>query len=318
MDNPSLSQLDSKPIELNDNEVIALSCVRNEGLRLPFFLDYHRNLGVDRFIFVDNASTDGSESFLLAQEDVHVFSTDASYAQSRCGVDWINELLEIYGIGRWVLTLDADELLVYPWCETIGLRELTDFLDLIRSDALVTFLLDMYSEKSISESKYERGRPFLETCRYFDGDSYHEKDVAGIPIRGGPRHRLFWDGRGRQKPSPVLKKTPLVKWRKGLEYEASTHVIRGVNVAPVTGVLQHFKFFSDFCATVARESERKEHWDGAAQYSAYWEVLKKDAHLTAMYENSLSYENSVQLVELGLLKCTSEYEQFVRTRNGDP
>jgi hypothetical protein len=47
-----------------------------------------------------------------------------------------------------VLTLDADELLVYPMSERVGLHRLTRFLDQVQAEGLVTFMLDMYSRRS--------------------------------------------------------------------------------------------------------------------------------------------------------------------------
>ncbi|MGR9098973.1 MAG: glycosyltransferase family 2 protein [Gammaproteobacteria bacterium] len=309
-----MKKLDDHPIEIKEREILVCSCVRNERLRLPYFLKYHRNLGVDRFLFIDNASTDGTAEYLLSEENVHIFYTAESYAESRCGIDWINHLLSRFGVGHWVLTLDADELIVFPYSETIGLKTLVEYLEKVEADGLVTFLLDMYSDKSIQETHYEPGQTFTAVCRYFDADSYIQFDENAIPVRGGPRHRLFWQGRDRLKPSPVLKKIPLVKWREGLFYEASTHVISNVRTAPVTGILQHFKLFSDFYPRARVESQRKEHWDNAAQYDCYWDVLRKYPALTPIYEGSRRYENSLQFVGLGLMRMPDDYTAFLANR----
>ena len=144
-----MKRLDSNDISCNDSDIILFCCIRNELLRLPYFIKYHRKLGVDRFIFVDNASSDGSVDYLLSLNNVHVFYTDQSYADSRCGVDWLNELLNRYGTDHWVLTLDADELFVYPKCESINLHHLSRYLEAEKSQAVLTFMLDMYSDRSI-------------------------------------------------------------------------------------------------------------------------------------------------------------------------
>lgn len=308
----SLDRLDNRPINLDSDEILCFSCVRNESLRLPYFLKYHRALGVDRFLFVDNGSNDGTVDFLLSLNDAHVFYTQESYAASKCGVVWLNELLNRFGKGHWTLTLDPDELLVYPYCEKVGLRHLTSFLNQTHAQGLETFLLDMYSDKAIKDTLYKRGEPFGMHCEFFDRHGYHERDPNGIPIRGGPRHRLFWEGRERKKPSPVLKKVPLVKWREGLEFEASTHVIRNLHLASITGVLQHYKLFSDFYTYTKQETARKEHWDAAAQYESYWRVLRDTPNLNAMHEGSIKYRDSAQLVELGLIKSPEEFEQFAK------
>lgn len=312
----ALTRLDKRPIRVKPNEIIAFACVRNEFLRLPYFLDYHRSLGVNRFIFVDNNSSDETVSFLLSQPDIHVYYTEDSYAAARCGIDWLNELLTTHGRGHWTLTLDADELLIYPMCEDINLRQLTHFLDQGKAQGLATFLLDMYSDKPIRRTIYERGMPFQNLSPFFDADTYHQRNKNGLPVRGGPRHRLFWEGRIRENPSPVLTKIPLVKWREGLEFEASTHVIRNLRLSPLTGVLQHYKFFSDFYTSAEEEVARKEHWDAAAQYESYWRVLGKNPNLSALYDGSIKYEDSSQLVKLNLMKLSKEFEQFVAVLAG--
>ena len=306
-----MERIDNNNIALSPSEILLFCCIRNELLRLPFFLDYYRNLGVARFFFVDNASSDETRAFLLQQGDVHLFFTKESYASSRCGVDWLNKLLSAYGANHWTLTVDADELLVFPGCEDYGLALLIDFLDELNCHALSTFLLDMYSDLPIKRTVYRSGFPFHETCPYFDADTYHERDDHNLPVRGGPRHRLFWQGRHRKKPSPVLKKIPLVKWRKQLAYQASTHILSNVTLAPVTGVLQHYKFFSDFFDLAKDEVGRKEHWDNAAQYDSYWDVLRTTPDLNAHFTGSVQYVDSMQLVSLGLIHCPQSYIHFM-------
>lgn len=306
-----MRRIDNNNIDIKESEIIAFSCVRNELLRLPYFLEYHRELGVDRFIFIDNGSTDGTKDYLLSQNDTSVFYTDESYAGSNCGMDWLNQLIPEFGTNHWILTLEPDELLIYPRCESINLQQLTKYLDLVEAQAMKTFLIDMYSDKAISDTCYKTGEPFLNFCKYFDSNSYYEYDDNNIPTRGGPRDRLFWQGYNREKRSPYLINVPLVKWRKDLKYECGTHIISNVVVAQLIGGKQHFKFFSDFYTYAEAETQRKEHWDNATQYESYWDVLSKNTHLSGIYNGSLKYEDSMQLVELGMMNLPESYTRFI-------
>ena len=48
-----------------DPDAILLFCtLRNEDQRLPYFLKYYRDLGIDHFLMVDNNSDDGGAEFL--------------------------------------------------------------------------------------------------------------------------------------------------------------------------------------------------------------------------------------------------------------
>lgn len=300
-----LEQLDQRNPAAQSGEILLFSCVRNELPRLPYFLDYYRDLGVDRFVIIDNDSADESTGFLMTQPDTHVFHTAASYAGSHYGVHWVNALTDRLAAGHWVAVADADELLVYPYCEHMRLGELTADLDAIGRTALLTFLLDMYAGKPIRDTLYVPGTPFLDTCPYFDSDSYTRPRWGfrrKVPARGGARRRLFWkEGAEFRGKPPYLPKVPLVRWTDGLAYEASTHKIEGVRLAPITGALLHFKMFSDFAENVRIEVERNEQWDSAAQYSVYAHSLAAEPNLNPMYEGSVRYLNSTQLIDLGLM-----------------
>lgn len=300
-----LTRLRQNVPAIRAGEILLFACVRDEVLRLPYFLDYYRALGVSRFIVVDNDSSDGTGSLLLSQPDVDLFHTANAYSGSHYGVHWLNGLLRVFGRGHWVLVVDADELLVYPDCESVSLPQFANRLEASGSDALLTFLLDMYSAGPIREARYAPGDPFLATCPYFDLDSYtpgSEGIRARIPERGGPRRRLFWPpGREHRGKPPVLAKIPLVKWKDGLEYLASTHRIEGLNLSSTTGALLHFKFFADFVQRSSTEVERREHWDAAAQYEVYAEALAANPDLSASYEGSVRYRDSRQLIRLGLM-----------------
>jgi len=286
-------------------ETVVYACIRNEHERLPYFLDYHKNLGVNKFVIIDNNSTDGGTDYLLARDDCFVFWTDKNYSSSRCGIDWVNKLLKQFSINRWVLILDADELFVYPNCETNNINQLTKYLDENKANAFQTFLLDMYAKGPLRKAEYTRGNSFTETCPYFDLDTYQKSLNTHnqlIPNRGGPRKRLFWPKNTPQsgKP-PILNKIPLVKWAEKFSLEASTHILNNATFSDSTGALLHFKLFSDFYHLAEAESKRGEHWDNAAQYNSYWNILMKNPNLDPFFDGSTRYINSLQLIELGLI-----------------
>ena len=141
-------RMDSRPLEIGAGEILACVVVRNEVQRLPYFLQYYRELGVDRFLCVDNASSDGTQALLLDQADVHLWVSDMSFKGANFGSAWFELLLRRYGQGHWCLTLDADELLVFPGCEARSLADYCRQLESAGKAAASGILLDMYSESA--------------------------------------------------------------------------------------------------------------------------------------------------------------------------
>lgn len=283
--------------------IVAFLVVRNEFLRLPAVLDHHRHSGIDRFVVVDNASTDGTTEFLAQQPDVDLHWTDTSYAESRFGLDWIHQLLDARASGRWALTIDADELFVHPMSEQMDLRDFCRRLDQHGVGAVCAIMLDMYSDGPIAQTAYARGASLLDACPFFDPGPYDVLRSNVFPrfeLRGGARSRFFWDGE-RGGAQPTVSKVPLVRWQPGYRYTSSTHYM---NAAPslcnMMGALLHFKFLADFRPRADDEAARGEHFAAAREYKRYAARLAQDASATLHHAGSIRYEGPRQLRDLDL------------------
>jgi hypothetical protein len=93
--------------QIKPTDILAFSTVRNESLRLPFFLAHYRQLGVRHFFFVSNNSTDSTNDYLAAQPDVSLWISAHSYKLSRFGMDWLPWLQFRYANRQSPLVLDA-------------------------------------------------------------------------------------------------------------------------------------------------------------------------------------------------------------------
>jgi hypothetical protein len=251
--------------------------VRNEHLRLPASLNHYRRIGVDRFFIVDNGSSDGTRDFPRAQDDVELFVTEDSYAESHFGMDWQHILMDRFANGHWIVSVDADELFIYPHYETTHLKRLCAFLDRTRATAMLSILLDMYSDKAIDKTTYRCGDSLLETCPYFDGGPYKILRSPVFPyleLSGGPRARVFWDA-NTGFFSPTASKVPLVKWAPGCRYVSAQHYMEGpLSLSNLTGALLHFKFLHDFSGRAIEEAAREEHFELGRDYKLYKRKLE--------------------------------------------
>jgi glycosyltransferase involved in cell wall biosynthesis len=310
---PTLLRRATRPSPANDCEIFGFLTVRDELLRLPAVLEHHRRLGVDQFFIVDNGSGDGTREFAAAQQDVNLYSTDGSYAESRFGIEWLRPLQDEFGSGKWALTIDADELFIYPYWEQVQLRDFCSYLDGKGAGAVFSILLDMYSDRTVQDTSYSIGESLLDACPYFDPGPYRILKGAAFPpieLRGGPRARVFWSP-DTKFASPSMSKVPLVRWRPGYRYVSSQHFMQAnATLSEVTGALLHFKFLYDFHERAQREALRGEHFDGAREYKLYLQKLDQCDRLTLHYGNSMRYENSDQLIKRNLMRSSPDYESF--------
>ncbi len=134
-------------------------------------------------------------TILPTSRDVSLWTTKASYKKSRFGVDWLNWLARRYGTGHWCLTVDVDEFIVYPFCDTRPLRALTDWLDSSHLRAFPAMILDMYPKGPMDAQPYRAGQDPFEIAEYFDSGNYsiHRNwFLQNLWIQGGPRMRMFF------------------------------------------------------------------------------------------------------------------------------
>ncbi len=299
-----MRRLDSRPIPSTPGEIRAFLPVRNEALRLPDNLNHHRGLGVSRFFVADNGSVDGTLEFLLAQPDVHLFRADQSFAASGFGMAWMNQLLDEYGCGHWTLTVDADELLIYPGIETVPLTRVCTHLDHLGAQGMFCMLLDMYADRPLNDVGYRAGDSLLAACPWFDPAPYRTVQVHAFPhiqIYGGVRERIFHFSGSPAPHPPTISKVPLVKWTRGMQFTNCTHAVSPMQMAQMTGVLLHFKFLDDFYQRVQVEAARGEHYADGLEYKIYAQLLAQNPALTLRDQNSARLQSSRQLVEMGLM-----------------
>lgn len=304
-----LRAVTDRTLQIRQDDQLLFCTLRNERIRLPYFLNYYRRLGIDHFFFVDNDSDDGSREYLADQTDVSLWSTPASYRKSRYGMDWLTWLQMRHAHGHWTLTVDPDEFFIYPFCDTRPLRGLTDWLEASSIKSFGAMLLDMYPKGQLGDEPYREGQDPFEIACWFDAGNYtisRNKRFGNLWIQGGPRARMFFPDTPRK--APALNKIPLVKWNKRYVYASSTHNLlpRGLNLVfdewggeKASGMLLHAKFLDTFTHKAQEELERQQHYSGSIEYRAYAETLADKPQLWCKW--SEKYINWRQLEILGLM-----------------
>ena len=283
--------------------------VRDEAVRLPHWLAHHRVLGVDRFLIVDNGSTDGTLELLRMEPDVTIWRTGESYRDARFGVDWLGALQAAHGAGRWGLTLDADELLIYPHWQERPLSALAAELDRRGQPALGALMVELYPVGRLSSARIVPGQSPLDVLKLFDAGPYHarrQRPARNLWVQGGPRARMFFADTPER--APTLNKLPFAKWRRGTAYLNSCHALlpprlnlawEGPGDTQLSGALLHTKFLDLAIARAEEEKTRRAHFGDPAAFGPYHDAIAADPSLA--HGDATRYAGWRQLAELGLM-----------------
>ncbi len=191
---------------LDDSQFTLCAVLRNEIYFLGAFLAHYRKLGVERFVLLDDGSTDGTLQLLLEQPDVLVVASDRRYGDQidlprplgdilsnrRILYIWRALLLQKFTKNRWAVQVDLDEFIHLPPGMTF--QDLGSKLDDEGAAAVWAVMLDMYPS-SIADLVVHEGNTMLdpEADWYFDGQEHLSLQAGNTPrmVYAGARARLF-------------------------------------------------------------------------------------------------------------------------------
>lgn len=248
---------------IKKDHIISIAPVYNESSRLKKYIEHNLSIGIDHMIFIDNNSDDNPVEIIKDYDCCSVFFTSSSYAQSRCGNDWINYLIHKYALHHWCIFVDVDEHFIYPHCDTRNIHELVDFFERNKKYSVYSTMVDLYRS------------PFDDNF-YFDSAGYfYFVNNYRTYVKGGPRVRIY--NSKHPGEAPVNEKYPLIKLDKNVLYRSSSHTLfpssyctsHFSNKIFPTGVIAHYKFDDAFSQKITEALERLEHFGGSIEYKEY-------------------------------------------------
>jgi glycosyltransferase involved in cell wall biosynthesis len=208
-----VSQVRNSGIARSNLDFWAVVTCRNEMQYLPSFMEHHRQIGIQGFIFVDDGSTDGSAEFLRSQEDVILFEIKARYPEYKS--EFRALICDESLVNKWVVFLDVDERLVYKNMETTPFASLIKQLEQAQSNAIIGLMVDGYRLERLEDPVPVSEGNLMAQEFWFDSSGYwaiHTNRASQKYWRtprfdyfGGAQHRLFFN-------SPETSGTLLEKW----------------------------------------------------------------------------------------------------------
>ena len=288
---------------LSETGTILVCVTRNEGWRLPCFLDHHRALGIRHFVFIDNGSSDDTVEFLSAQSDTDLYFCGDTYS-SPAQRAWRHKVMAVYGYHRWFLNLDADEHLVYDGMDRKSIGEATSLLQKDGNLRPRAIMVDLYGNGSQEEYlRLDTGSQVIKYCRYFDGGGYTEYCSKNwVRFTGGVRARMFRQI-GYTGHEPALTKYPLTFLTEE-DLMTGGHNIypahKNFLSEPVLGLL-HYKFSKHDFMKIDDALKRQVYAKSSEEYHLYARWLAENPERPLSYPGSVEYTSVDDLIKTGLI-----------------
>lgn len=272
------------------NGPILLCIIKDDLYRIKYIYDEYTKIGINKFVFIDNGSNDGTLEYLLSVGADVIRTKDRfiSYAKSM----WIYRTICHYGFDRWYLICDSDELIAYPGMEEHPVDDFLDFLNQNHIRASLSYMLDMYPDSNLLELNNNEAK--MEDYKFFDSDSYKIIFGKHFPvITGGPRQRFI----GEQSVTMYQQKYPFVYYERGDIYRYHYIYPYAKNSCKKCYcVLKHYKFTPGELNKFEKIIAEGNYAHGSMVYKELLKFINKSNVLSFYDKNSLEYRDSYDIL----------------------
>ena len=277
--NDKLSKVENtlKPIDKSKKEIILVCIFNNFSEFFEKWIRHYVELGVKNFVLVNNNSDDNSIKKIneitknIKDIKLDLYNVEATYNCFRA-CSWRQQILDIYGINRWYLNVDSDELFHVD-------KKIEEYIDSINKNdrkSVKAIMVDVYSKKPIFKNKN------ISDMKFVDSNTYKTEinPFYGLRIYGGPRGRVF----GLRSS---LQKVPLLYYT-GNELIVNDHYVfpKELNFVNISSVVFHYKFLPNSLSLYKNMAKSGVHWQDSKEYKKYLSAYEDDSNLSMFSKDS--------------------------------
>ena len=312
-----------KTVPLSRRDAVVTCVVKNGEFYIKSFIEHYSRLGFRHIFFMDNGSND--ETVSIAQRYANV-----SICQSTLPIDTYQPLFKKYlaqssAQGGWCLDADIDELFDYPSSDVISLGDFLEYLNRRQYTAVLTQLLDMFSDCPLSSSTVHQSERLSDAYGYYDisdvtktpyriaelGATYGSKNRVSNPETalyfGGIRKTLYGN-------NCLLTKHSLFRPEKQLELFPHVHFVDGAGLADVSCVMMHYKLTNKVREVTL---QNKDGFVGISKtYEQFIDFLTNNPGYQIKQHTAVKFKSVGHLVNSGFLFVSDEYREYVGTTVG--
>ena len=221
---------------------------------------------------------------------------------------------------------DIDEFFDYPFSDSVGLREFLGYLNQHRYTAVVTQLLDMFSDQPLAHLTSKKDESLKAVYGYYDisnltTTSYDRAELAsGYGSRnaianqntslvfGGIRKTLY----GKEwLTNCLLTKHSLFVPGSDIDLFPHVHFVNNARLADISCVMLHYKLTSNALEVAL---QNKKSFVGLGKgYGDFAEFLMSNPDYEIKKSTAVRYLNAQRLAVDGFLFTSEEYQEYVRS-----
>lgn len=313
-----------RSVKLFPNEAAATCVVRNGEYYVGDFIKHYLNLGIKHIFVLDNGSTDRTIAIAAKHSNVSIYRSSLPIGVYQAGLKRCLARNAVLGDG-WCLDADVDEFFDYPHSNKMQFKEFLDYLNNNQYTAVLTQLLDMFSDEPLSALTHREQVVGLRgTYRFYDIsqvratsyiDSELSKTFGGQNNASAATMKLLWGGirKTLYGNDCLLTKHSLFR-SAAVEPFTHVHYVDGANLADVSAVMLHYKLTSTALATAIQN--RDQFSSTSAAYARFVELLRKDPDLQVKRDSSVEFGSVRELVDKGFLFCSAKYDRLAMRVGG--
>ena len=271
---------------LAPSDVILITAFNNDDNFIRIFLEHYKKIGIRKFVFINNNSSDKTAGIIEnfgATQDVHIdiWRTNDKF-NSKKMMGWRQRLILHYGLNRWYIIPDSDELLVFAG------ENINDLIARLERDKVQTVgavMIDLYSKLPLNRVGKIPPENILSEYKYFDADGYQTHlDHRCFIVVGGMRNRIF-------NMLPLLQKYPVIYAKKdtlGIRSHYWYPYDINKNSKFLTALL-HYKFLPGDLEKYAAHAKSEIYHNNSIEYKTYVAKIAKEPDLS-FYAPAVSRE----------------------------
>ena len=271
---------------LNPSDVVLITAFNNDDNFIRIFLEHYKRIGIRKFAFINNNSSDKTdqiiEAFAICQGvHIDIWRTNDKY-NGRKMMGWRQRLILHYGLNRWYIIPDSDELLVF---DGANINDLIARLERDKMQAAGAVMIDMYSKLPLNRVGKIPPEDILSEYKYFDTNTYKTYfDRRCFVVMGGMRNRIFG-------LLPWLQKFPVIYAKKDtLGVHSHYWYPYDINQnSKILAALLHYKFLPGDSEKYVAHAKSGIYYNNSSEYKAYVAKIAENPGLS-FYDSATSRE----------------------------